>query len=218
MFGFQSGGPLWLKDFSKTFIYRVINLNMNDFRFPVATERTNLNLSDLLLPVASQIIMRWCRWTNTKCKGPRRGVDHKKNITCKGHRYAIQRFGRSWEHKRCMTAIEYGNCVYNREFERLLGGYVFTNGHEMVMVVRENVLATGVALNPDIIMIWRLLRQNQRLNVETVCHGINVNLSDSCVSISSQILMRFKGRHVHPTDKHYHKMSSRVTHMRVSST
>jgi hypothetical protein len=52
-----------------------------------------------------------------------------------------------------MTAVKYGHCVYNREFERLLGGYVFTNGQEMVMVVRENVLATCVALNPDIIMI-----------------------------------------------------------------
>lgn len=35
-----------------------INLNMNDFRLPAATERTNLNLSDLQLPVSSQIIMR----------------------------------------------------------------------------------------------------------------------------------------------------------------
>ena len=29
--------------------------------------------------------------------------------------------------------------VYKREFERLLGGYFFTNAHEMVMVVRENM-------------------------------------------------------------------------------
>ena len=48
MFGLQSGGPLC----------ECINLNMNDFRLPAATERTNLNLSDLQLPVSSQIIMR----------------------------------------------------------------------------------------------------------------------------------------------------------------
>ena len=39
--------------------------------------------------------------------------------------------------------------MYTREFERLLGGYFFTNAHEMVMVVREKMCWPPLALNPE---------------------------------------------------------------------
>ena len=64
MFGLQSGRPLWLKDFGSINVVKRLyterkNLNLSDFRLPVATERINLDLSDFRLPVGSQIIMGW---------------------------------------------------------------------------------------------------------------------------------------------------------------